>query len=398
MMDTNIKWIHHAYEKYVATNSRKPISISDWHNEDGSVCVPWNILKDIPQKTNVNATKYLFLDSNNQNKEIVKDYIETCYGCSCSITNITITHNSTAAIYLAIKTLIKSKCNRFLIITPSYFSTTKNIANNNCSYLFYHLKPHVDFKIDITELKITIEEQYIDCIVLTDPIFCTGIPIDKSIMHDLVECAKEYKCWMILDKTISGLDWDSKEFKLLGNYSSLFSLYENIIVIDSPTKKLFLNGLKHAVVFSTEEVIDTIESMADEVTGSFAVDQMSIIPRLYDQRNVKEVSTVLKKNVNQFEEIYRLINTILHGTNFFTPLASSGFHSIILHRKLTMKNVNSKKATLTLLNRFGVYAIPLNHFGFHESCNFGFRINLSKHHQNLIDGVLTIANKELDFL
>ena len=282
-----------------------PIRFSDWHNETQNPTLPAEIIDAAMLDAAKTASKYFFLDNCNDTKEIITNYIQTQLHLHIENKNIGLIPSGTAAIFLLLITLKNIGYSRLGITTPIYFSVIESAKNNNLNTSYFHLSDQTSFQTNAIDLINFCANQYIDCLWITDPIFSTGVAWKHEILEEFLSWAENHGVKTIIDRVFLGMFWTQEKHSLINKSSlTLRKKFKNLIVIESPTKKLFLNGAKHSLVFASDTIISSLERYADNFVGSLMASQISMAQKLYSPENHKIFSQLIKKNSSTAEENY----------------------------------------------------------------------------------------------
>jgi len=395
-MDTDISWIYKLEDEYESSTGEKVIRISDWHNEHDNLTMPLKLLSTAEKKLSKGASKYYFLDNINELKKLISKYVSRYLHVDIDTSNITITHNGTCSITLVMQALKKNNTNRILLITPVYFSVELSAQRNNICLSYYHLDIQKSPSQSIINIVNQADEQYCDAIFLTTPIFSCGIEWGEEEIKKISVELQKRSIWLIVDNTLGGLSWERGYISLMSKTFMECAVSSNkFICIESPAKKLFMNGVKHSIIFTKEKLHEDIERASDEVMGSLTSYQISTIKLIYGGDFENEIAKCAENNIKNFSRNYNLCESLLRNSDFFLPKSSVGFHSLVLHQEKNISDVDHISFVKKMIALRGVSVIPLQHFGYYKNNKFGFRINLSKHPNILARGLSSI--EEFDF-
>lgn len=378
-MDSNIDWIYDLEDEFKNQTNKEVINISDWNNEDQCIEIPREILLNSSNIDLFNFSKYYYIESLEKSRAILKQYIFTTYNINIDDRDILFVNNSTYAIFLVCKVLKELKQKRALLITPAYFSIEHNLKDFNFSIIYYHLTTSNDFIIDLESISKIIDEQFIDVVFITNPIFCTGLEIETTIFEELFKLFIEKQIWVVIDNTLDQLFWNKQNDLFNTFFLNKCNFYDKLIYIDSSTKKLFINGLKHSVIISKLPSLTSIEYDSDYNIGSLAVNQVRLINEIYNEKNSHIIENSINKNITLFQNNYLLSQNLLIDSEYYLTNSICGFYTCIIHKKKKFYEIDSKDFIKRLLFKDGILLFSLEHFLFHHSNNFGFRLNLSKH-------------------
>lgn len=394
-MDNNIDWIYNLEDEFRLNNKDEIINISDWNNEDSNIFIPNKLLVLSSKISSFEYSKYYFIETIKDSKTSLSNFIKLSYKININKNNILLVNNSTYAIYLVCKSLKELNLNRALLITPLYFSIEHNLKKLDFSLTYYHLTNENNFNFNLENISKLLDEQYIEVVFLTNPIFCVGQVIKHNDLVEFLELIISRNIWIVIDNTLGEMTWN-KNNKLLNIFLlEMFTKYDKLIYIDSASKKLFINGLKNSIIISSLHKNTSIEYDSDYNIGSLTVNQVNLINEIYNVNNQYIVDETMNSNIDLFMNNYILCKNLIEESDYYIVDTNSGFHTCIMHKRYKSFDINQKSLIKKLLFKHNIIFFPLEHFSFHNSNNFGFRINLSKHPSKLTKALKCLINIDL---
>ena len=394
-MNTSIDWIYDLEDEYKNQTSNVVINISDWNNEDDCIEIPKELIIKASNINPFDYSKYYFIGLLEETYHKLNHFIYQQYNIRINTDNILLVNNSTYALFLTCKALKELKLKRILLITPCYFSIEHNLNELNFTIIYYHLTSTNNFSFCFEDIEKIIDEQFIDAVFITNPIFNTGIAISNSIFEKLFNLFIKKDMWIVVDNTLDQLNWNNKNSLFNEFLLSKFKLFDKLIYIDSSTKKLFINGLKHAVIISKLSSLTSIKYNSDCNIGSLTVNQVNLMNEIYNLDNIDLIEESVNKNINLFQNNYQLSKNLLQNSNYYLTNSACGFHSCIMLKNRNFDQIDINLFLKKLIYEHGILLIPLNHFLFHKNNDFGFRINLSKHPYKITKSLKALIN--IDF-
>lgn len=388
-MDYSIDWLWDEKLKYEKNKGKSPYFLSDWDNyKEDELIFPQHILKKVYLNSIERSSSYSFMSSVESYKTIFSNFLLEREGVRIDKKNIAISHNSTTAIHLCIHALTLLNVKRFLVITPVYFSVLNLLKNSKLSINYFHLNIKNNFRINFDELEIFIKEQYIEAIIVTDPVFCTGIEYEINSLQKIVDMCKKYKIWLLYDYTLGGVLWNEKKFGIVNSkkIKEIIKL-DKFIFIDSITKKLFLNGLKFSSIIANTHIIELVEDNSENFSGGLNYSQIKLFEEIYNQSNYDTIHNILTTNLLSIKNTYKLIKSVLIKSDFDIVCPNSSNFTIIFHKSKKIKDIDYKIFITKVLYEKNVLLIPLCRFFFYNDNLFGFRVNLSKNTDKLISAI-----------
>ena len=396
-MDHDIEWLFE--EVYKIKKSGKEIQfISDWDvNQDESVGFK-NLLQHVYNEANNNSARYNYSYEQFALKNQIIELLRNNYKLQLEEVELTITPSATVSLHLVAQGLVNLGLKRFLIITPAYFSTHEVFNKAGCEVFYYHLKDEQNLQINFVEIETIIQEQYLEGIILTDPIYCAGIEFIINDYSKLSEICRNNDLYFVVDYSLGGLSWDiTEDYTFNSNKISILKTCEKFIFIDTLSKRLLLNGIKFSIIIGDENIIDKIDLISEFTYGGLSSAQCFLIKELYRAENQKIISTICQNNIRHSKDNYNLIKSLLLGSDFYIENTNSGYFSLINHKKFELNSVDTKLYSLNLLENEKILCITKDRFTFYSSNKFGFRINLNKKSEQLIIPVKNILKMNFPY-
>ncbi|MDF2449472.1 MAG: hypothetical protein K0R26_1976 [Bacteroidota bacterium] len=384
-MDHDIEWLFEEVYKIKRENTRDVQFLSDWDVKGESPIEFSSLLSQVYNDSSVSSLKYNYAYEQFSLKNQILEFANTDQSLKLLETEITITPSATISLYLCAQALAALDIKRILIITPAYFSTHESFDKAGCHVFYYHLKDDHNLQLDLNEIESLIEQQYIQGIVLTDPVYSAGIEFNLETYTQLSEICNKNDLYFAVDYSLGGLNWNEENMFVL-NTDKLKILKKNrkFLFIDTLSKRLLMNGIKFSVIIGDEDIVDRIDRISEIVYGGLSAAQCFLINKLYMKENQWLITLMCKRNIEATKETYRQINSLLLGTQFELAETNSGYFSLINHKKISLQDIDTKEFSLTLLKECNILAICKDRFTYFQENRFGFRINLNKKKEDLI--------------
>lgn len=393
MLNSN-KWLEDLYLEYERRFLKPPLFLSDWDSDQHELKFPTKIINDALQNTKTDFYKYSYIDSDTNEKQLIVDYMNKRANIKLSYKNISVNLNSTNSLYLALLALNNIDVKRIIVITPTYYSVLETLKQLDSHIIYYHLIDKDSFNINIKELTNLVENQFINAILMTDPVYSAGIEISSNIYTSIVELCNKHSVWFICDYTLGGMFWGNKD--MFTKKLEIISQAEKYIYIESVTKKLIINGIKHSILIGTEKIISIIENLFFRISGGFCSTQIKLYEEIYKNKNEKYLNKIISKNIESIRNNYSLLKTAIQDSDFSLYNSHSGYFTIIYHKELTLEEIDIKSIVNDLLFKKNIYIYPTNILSYYHQNQFGFRINLSKKISDYIPLILECINKDFN--
>jgi aspartate/methionine/tyrosine aminotransferase len=150
-----------------------------------------------------------------------------------------------------------------------------------------------------------------------------------------------------------------------------------VILIDSPSKRLFTNNLKIGLVFADVEIVERLRDFSDWHLGNLTGLQMAFARSLFRPENRESIETICTTNANRACANFQLLETVVEGSTMVSLIRpNGGFHALLFARGSISRNVDAMDACLRLVTDLETLAIPTNDFFFDCDDEFGIRLNL----------------------
>lgn len=364
-------------KSYVERVGRPPVFVSNWDSDPGNQSLLGSIITSATT-TSVRAfSDYAYGEDLTEETSCFLALLARSGNAHLQPQNIAITLNATNALYLSLHALKLLGANRFLVITPTYYSVVETLNFLGASVIYHHLLDEESFFLDLNAIRRTVEWQQIDTIILTDPVYSAGVEYDIAAYTGLSTICNEHHIWLLCDYALGGLFWHRPPTGLLDaeKLSTLTGL-ERFIYIESPPKRLLLNGMKHALVIASTSVPKLIHDLASRMSGGFCATQLSLFKALYNPSSETSLVAYMEANRLRIEANFALLQSSLLGTAFYTYSSNSGHFTMVCHKHCRIQDADTKWIAKRLLWEHGLYVLPSEHFSYYGGNHFGVRINL----------------------
>jgi aspartate/methionine/tyrosine aminotransferase len=384
MMDTNIEWLFE--EVYKLRKERREINfLSDWDGESTSSAEMENFIKRVYSSSAQQSEKYIFSYEQFELKSKVAHALNAANNLTLTDDSISITPSATVSLFLAIQSFAALGIKRVLVLTPSYFSVHQALARSSCHVFYHHLLDTDEFSLRTEEIQQKIDEQEIDCIVFSDPVYSAGIEVRECDYQQLIFVCQKKQVMLVLDYSLGGLEWERNDgFLTPGIKLHELAQLDRFLFVDSLSKRLSLNGLKFSIAIGDEKIIDQIDRLAEGVYGGLNRPQLELIHRVYGMTSMKLFQLERERTVAKLQSNYRLLTTALKNSPFALYPSNSGFFSVIYDKEKFLKNVDTKRWALNLLQQHQLLVLPSDRLSFYKENHLGCRINLYKPIESLL--------------
>jgi len=285
--------------------------------------------------------------------------------------------NATQALFASIYAIRESVQNlKFLVVHPSYYANHDSLKALQVPYHEYWRTLSVNGHVDLNNLRLFKEKNEFNAILITDPMYSTGIELTDENLKEILDFAETHDIWIIIDSSFSGLSWENPKKRWLDFIKIGRNGYKKCLVVDSPSKRLFTNNLKIGMVHCDKSVSHHLEKFSDSFVGNITGIQHNFFKRVFIQANKEKIEAICTNNTRKIIDNYEYLLSIAHGSShiyFIRP--DAGFHTMIFFKGLQTGTFNSMSFCEGLVNQ-GVFALPTNDYYYASSDPFGVRINL----------------------
>ncbi|MGE4463324.1 MAG: aminotransferase class I/II-fold pyridoxal phosphate-dependent enzyme [Arcobacter sp.] len=392
-MDYN--WSAIGRQDYIKNTGNIPSMISGWNGDVSKLFIP---IKSIQKATNssiVENSNYLTIDELIPMKAQMAYLLQQNYGLHISEFDFTVANNATNALFMILVVLMNSSGRNILTSKPYYFTVDymNTIIENSVNHIDIYSKD--SFQLNFNVLEDIIKQKKTNILVFTDPIYSTGKSLSLDDYKHIEEICCFYNVYAVFDCAQSGNRWidnsyfDNKKIALITNS-------KNLVMFDSLSKQLFINGIKFSNIYANSSIIGKIQEIFEAVSGSFCVTQIRLINELYSLDGKQEIDICTKHNITHFINTYSSLDRILKNSNYSIFKPDSGNFAMIFHKELHLNEHSEKLFYSYFLNKYNLAVFPTKYFDFSDDEHFGFRVNLALSENELISGVSKVLVTDLD--
>lgn len=307
-----------------------------------------------------------------------------------------LTTSSTSSIFLTIYNLIHQyNIKEYLVIQPAYFSFTQILKDQKCK--IHNVEFNADKLLDLNVIEHIIRNNEIEAIIFTNPIYGMGYKYQNDILDSILSMCNKNGLWLLVDNVFGGMDWNDENNHLIDRhqYCTLLS-YQKSIVIDSPTKKLFLNSIKFGLVYANMAFIKKLNELNEYINGSFSEIHIQLLKNIYSEAYIGFAKSAIADNMASAKKNYMLYKNIISEDTYFAE-TNCGFHTMLFYKNKKLSAIQQNEFVKDALKEHSIFIIPAIDFGIGESSDFGIRINLLKRHVNHAESISKMSNFDVNF-
>lgn len=385
---------HFALSQYQKETGHTPFFISGW-DVDSNVLLPRLIAKQTIPSIEQNINKYYLVEDGN-GCNIVSKYFRDHLNIFLPPDQIMIGNSATSLLCLALLSIVSVDTeNQALVLEPSYYSVHDTFDLTRCSFQTIHASIP-NFTYDYDRIEHIVQEKRIKMIVATDPFFGSGIPIDSNGYQRLVDIVNRYHCIFVVDMARMGLFWNIKDEPILGERFSMICKAEEYVVVYSPCKKVFANGIKTGILISSPNVMKRLQIYSDSVLGSVSASQIAFLNTLLSDESYHYISHQIATNILLAKKHYDILYALLYHSDCSLIQPQMGHYALVT---CPTRGNTEWDIFLKLLYEAKVYTLPMGLYGFPSSSFYNFRVNLLAEIGGVVNGIecimSTLKNSEL---
>lgn len=387
---TSIKSLMQARFDFQKERGIEPIFLSDWDSDYNSIHMP-NLAFNNACLADVQ--KYYFWTDEEGYRTTIQSFFFNQFSKSILKECFTIGSNGTSSMMLALMALKEAGKHRALIVTPVYFSTLNLLDELDFDVVEYRLSTSNNFTIQMDAVKDSIIKHNVDTLIITNPLFGTGIEIDVESIKNIAQICNDHNVCLVMDYVYGGMLWECNNPAYYIFHYPVYqavSLAEQYIFVESISKRVFLNGAKFALVFSSSYIMRRILRLSVFMVGSMAQQQVSLVPQIYSSSSLPTLSGLISDNAQIALNRYRIIKTMLADSKINISNANCGYFALI-----SMPSGDCSDDTtfaINMLEEIGVLTTPHSRYLYKENGIYSFRVNLLLDQQNLIEGITRLGN------
>lgn len=364
--------------------------ISSWDKNDYILNINTDIVKQSICQTEHMNTYIMSKDMENVKKEVLL-YLSK-QGLEIAVNNMTIVSNGTSAAFISLLQIFKRGAMNFLCIGPIYFTYIRLLDIFSKNLYYYHLNMFEEIKINFNELKKEIIDNNIQCIILIQPFFGSGINLKESILEKLILLCEEQHIFLIIDYVYGNMDWDSTHHINNIRLIQLITHSKFCISYESISKRIFLNGMKSALIFSSPNFIDSINIDSEICLGSISYIQESLLHTIYSPNTVENVNLFVRNALEFANNNYNLLCTLILRSDLQITQSTCGYFTILGIPKKYFSSSSDRAIMNELYDKTGVVTIPHSRYYYNSSKYYCFRINLASDTHDLLTAVKKILH------
>lgn len=379
---TNIKDI------LMLANNKNACFISSWDKSERILNIDAALIEESIHKQEHKNTYIMSKDMNTLKAEIAL-YLNK-QGLDTTKDSMTIVSNGTSAAFISLLQIFKRNATNFLCIGPIYFTYLHLMSIFKKKLYHYNIDLFNKIDIDFETLKDELIDNDIHCIILIQPFFGSGIELIDDIFKKLISFCEKRKIYLLIDYVYGNMNWDSTSHIHNSQLIQLVVSSQYCILYESISKRIFLNGIKNALIFGPSRLISDINNDSEICLGSISYVQESLLHTIYSSSNLKNVNHFITDILSYASNNYDLLHTLILGTDIKLCKSTSGYFTLMAIPKSYFESKDDRDIVKELYQKTGVVTIPHSRYYYNLSKHYCFRINLVIETNELITSIEAI--------
>lgn len=371
-------------------NNKDAYFISSW---DKNECIlnidPYLIEQSIHQQEHVNT--YIM----SKDMRLLKDRISlhlNKHSIEISKKHITIVSNGTCAAFISLLQTFKRGATNFLCIGPIYFTYMHLLNIFEKKLYHYDIDLFEEIEVNFNILKKEIEDNDIHSIILIQPFFGSGINLKDSVLEKFILFCEKQEIYLLIDYVYGNMDWNSLSHIHNAQLIQLVTASNFCILYESISKRIFLNGMKNALIFSNPKFICDINTDSEICLGSISYVQESLLHTIYSPNNINNINEFIKDVLDYSSNNYDLLRTLVLGTEIKLCKSTCGYFTLLGIPKHYFESSTDQDIVNELYRKTGIVTIPHSRYHYYSSEYYCFRINLASQTHELLIAVEKILH------
>jgi histidinol-phosphate/aromatic aminotransferase/cobyric acid decarboxylase-like protein len=253
-----------ALAEFTARTGQPPIALSGWESDDPAIAPPAELvarLAAIPPR----PRRYTY----SRDFAVARELAAACIGdglrfggAPATAAQVALAPGSSQALLLALLALRARGVRRAVVAAPCYHAIIPMCRQAGLALTLVPARDFLTGALNLPCLAISARRDPA-VIIVTNPAYGVGVPYAPEELHALATVLPPTS-YLLLDEARMGLHWQHPA----PGYQA--DLPRHTVVIRSPSKVFFLNGLKLSVTLAPAALIRAIERSGETLLGSVA--------------------------------------------------------------------------------------------------------------------------------
>lgn len=372
------------------TNNKDAYFISSWDKNDRILNINTDLVEQsIRQQGHINT--YIMSKDMGILKNEISLYLNA-QGLKISKEYITVVSNGTSAAFISLLQTFKRGATNFLCIGPIYFTYMHLLNIFEKKLYHYDINLFEEIEFDFIALKEEVQNNDIHSIILIQPFFGSGINLKDSTLEKVISFCEKQKIYLLIDYIYGNMDWNSSSHIHNPKLIQLVTASNFCILYESISKRIFLNGMKNALIFSSLKFISDINIDSEICLGSISYIQESLLDTIYSPNNIKNINYFITEALDCASGNYDLLCTLVLGTDIKLCKSTCGYFTLLGIPKIYFKSSDDRDIVNELYKKTDIVTIPHSRYYYNSSEYYCFRINLATETHELLTAVEKILH------
>jgi histidinol-phosphate/aromatic aminotransferase/cobyric acid decarboxylase-like protein len=379
-----------ALDQYTGTTGQASLALGGWEAEDPGILPPGCLVESLSQiSTCLSGYTYM------RELGTAKRYAAELFASSIRMDgqmptpeHIAILPNSTQALLLTLAVLKDRGVRQVVVAAPSYFAVAEASRHLGLALTIVPAADFITGAFDIEAIVASMRRQK-SVLIVTNPTYSIGVEYDWPSLRQLVAALPD-ESLVVLDETRLGLNWNDEAPWYGAGYPG------RVVVIRSPSKIFFINGLKTSVILAAPDIIRSIEHTSEGLLGSvsgvaepvalaFLACWRQWVVELQSQE-VGPLRRWRREVVAGFRRNHKAAARHLLPRGFTLSPVASGPYLLACRARDEHVRLDSCAIARTL----GVLMMDSSYFFHQHSCWMGFRVNLSSRPEHIGEAIARV--------
>ncbi|MCL1997169.1 MAG: aminotransferase class I/II-fold pyridoxal phosphate-dependent enzyme [Turicibacter sp.] len=369
--------------------------ISGWDKSEDEIEAPIGIVEKAIRLPEYN--RYFFMSTIPETKVKFCENLLLHEKISVGVKHISIAPSGTSAMFLSIL-VIKDiyTISNVLLISPTYYANIKTVQTLGMNLFYFQSSLFEEYAIDLVKFEENILKNKIQLIILVDPLFGSGVSIDLPLYRNIIEIADRHNVWVLIDYIYGGMNWGESATIVNKPLVDMVTQSPKVVLVESISKRLFLNGMKNAIIYANPQLVEKIDEMSESFVGSISCTQHEMFNQLYDSQNRKTVLASIDKNIKYLSDTFETVKSSLLGSNSLFSLVDCGYFFLMGIPIDRIGGLVDMKAALSIADKTNIVTIPHSRYLFELPNYYTFRVNLSMEKTSLLKNINILRDAYLN--
>jgi DNA-binding transcriptional MocR family regulator len=386
-----------ALREYARTTGQEAIALSGWDLDDSEIEPP-RVLQERLSCVTGHLCAYAYPKDFRRAKERAAEILGHSLhlgGSPLRAEHVAVLPNATQGLLLALAALKEQGVKRVVVAAPCYFAAVRICETLG---LDTHIVPARDFRTgepDIARLQDAVSGPRGGpraALLITNPAYSVGVEYGRERLAALLDHIPA-ETRVLLDESRLGLSWSDEAPWYQAD------MLANVVVLRSPSKVFFVNGLKTSFLVASPRFIAVAESIGEGLIGSSAQGAEAVALAYLDcwedwlaelesgdfgqmRQWRSEVVARLRYNLG------RLLPALHARGAIVSPVDSGPYALAVLPREVLLG-----MGSVDIARESGVLVMDSSYFFHTDADRIAFRLNLCCTHRRALEGLTRVFSR-----